>query len=317
MRSILKLALICCLSCFALYSFGQQSTTIDLTGVQFRNATNQSRSSATPISPAFAYEYHITGNARGVGGLLGILYPNPTPLATILESLAPGSSAFLDGQGVNPQGTHPIVVADQRIDGQTVILGTTVTYGFDIRIDISAAGIVSFSLTNVVLLPQPTLGYIQMTSGQALILRVPGVIGGSMDLQDFIGDAAQEDVVVELLTPGTGTVVETHVVQPNEFGKWFVQTSQRGTFDVTAKGSHWLRKRLSAVAIADAGQMNLDFSLVNGDVDGDNEVGIGDYAILSTQFGTEGPEADLNGDGEVDIADYAILSANFGALGDD
>ncbi|MBX7135426.1 MAG: hypothetical protein K1X67_22385 [Fimbriimonadaceae bacterium] len=67
---------------------------------------------------------------------------------------------------------------------------------------------------------------------------------------------------------------------------------------------------------------SLDFSLTNGDVDGDNEVGIGDYAQLSYAYGS-GPgdlnyieEADLNGDESVDIADYAILSANYGEVGD-
>ena len=81
----------------ALLGSAQQSTTIDITGVQFRNATNQSRSSVTPISPAFLYDYQITGSARGVSGALGFLYPTPTPLATIFESLAPGSSALLQG----------------------------------------------------------------------------------------------------------------------------------------------------------------------------------------------------------------------------
>lgn len=67
---------------------------------------------------------------------------------------------------------------------------------------------------------------------------------------------------------------------------------------------------------------SLDFSLRNGDVDGDNEVGIGDYASLSFSYGAVPgdlnyiEEADLNGDESVDIADYAILSANYGQVGD-
>lgn len=295
----------------------QQSTTIPLTGVQFRNNTNQSRSSATPISPAFLYDYHITGNARGVGGALGILYPTPTPIATIFEALAPGSSVLLDGQGPNITGTHPFPIANERFDGTTNISGINVTYGFDLAIQIAANGIVSFSLTNVVLQPAILVGYLEFTSGQVLVERTRGVIGGQIVLGQFIGDATQQDVTIELRNPGSTTAVATYTVQPTTAGTWFLITPLRGTYDVTAKASHWLRSKIGSVNITGDGAMNLNFSLVNGDVDGDNEVTVGDYGILSAQFGTAGPEADLNGDGEVDIGDYSILSSNFGAVGDD
>ena len=66
----------------------------------------------------------------------------------------------------------------------------------------------------------------------------------------------------------------------------------------------------------------MNFSLTNGDSDGDNEVGIGDYAVLSSAYNSSNGDpnwdatADLNGDDAVDIADYAILSANYGLAGD-
>lgn len=57
--------------------------------------------------------------------------------------------------------------------------------------------------------------------------------------------------------------------------------------------------------------------LTLGDIDCDNEIAIGDYALLSTEYGTSGATpADINGDSEVDIADYAILSSNYGLIGD-
>ncbi len=295
----------------------QQSTTIPLTGVQFRNATNQSRSSATPISPAFVYDYQIAGNARGVGGALGILFPTPTPIATIFEFLAPGSSAFLTGQGPNINGTHPFPVANQRIDGTTNVSGINVTYGFDLMIQIAANGIVSFSLTNVVLTPSILVGYLEFTSGQVTIQRTRGVIGGQMSLQDFIGDATTVPITIELRNPGSTTAVATYSVNATAANTWFTVTALRGTYDVTAKSSHWLRQKVGSAVITDDGTMNLHFSLINGDVDGDNEVTVGDYSILSSQFGTTGPQADLNGDGDVDIGDYSILSSNFGVAGDD
>lgn len=63
-------------------------------------------------------------------------------------------------------------------------------------------------------------------------------------------------------------------------------------------------------------------NLMQGDCDMDNEIGIGDYAILSNLYGSEDgdgryqPTGDINGDTVIDIADYAVLSANYGLVGD-
>ncbi|MCC6427578.1 MAG: hypothetical protein IT435_12245 [Phycisphaerales bacterium] len=109
---------------------------------------------------------------------------------------------------------------------------------------------------------------------------------------------------------------------PRIDGYFSFKTAQRGTFTIGAKGTHWLRKLTSGVSITNAGASGLSFSLTNGDADGDNEVAIGDYAVLSFAFNstpgtpTWSPNADFNADGAVDIGDYAILSANFGLAGD-
>lgn len=102
----------------------------------------------------------------------------------------------------------------------------------------------------------------------------------------------------------------------------FRLTAPTDAFAISLKRSHWLRRtRLVDTSLGDVSGLIL--TLVNGDVDEDDEVGIGDFALFSPAFGTEVGEpgflgnADLNGDGVVDIADYAILSTNFGLLGDD
>jgi hypothetical protein len=92
---------------------------------------------------------------------------------------------------------------------------------------------------------------------------------------------------------------------------------------VCVKASHWLKRCSQEHTIPNDGLSDLSFSLINGDSDGDNEVAIGDYAVLSAAFGTIPgdpnwqPTADLDGDLEVSIGDYAILSFNFGLAGDD
>jgi len=153
----------------------QQQVAMDLAGLQIRHATNQTRSSApNTISPAFRYHYVIDGMVQGQGFLsaLSLLFPQPTPLAQVLETLAPGSSAFLSGDSDNCSGAHPIQVSNQTIAGQTVISGITVDYAITLSFGIDAGNIASFSITNVILSPAALIGYLRFSSGTATISRV-------------------------------------------------------------------------------------------------------------------------------------------------
>ncbi|MBX7135887.1 MAG: hypothetical protein K1X67_24730 [Fimbriimonadaceae bacterium] len=66
-----------------------------------------------------------------------------------------------------------------------------------------------------------------------------------------------------------------------------------------------------------------DVFMTVGDADGDNEVGIGDYALLSAAYGSSpgmpnwSPQCDFDCDEEIGIGDYALLSANYGMAGDE
>lgn len=94
-----------------------------------------------------------------------------------------------------------------------------------------------------------------------------------------------------------------------------------GSYLASVKVTPWLRKNVGPINTA-VSNSNVNFVLINGDCDGDNEVSIGDYAVLSAAFGssqgdpTWNPDADLNGDLSVDIGDFAIMSSNFGQVGD-
>lgn len=302
----------------------QNSTSIDISGVRIQNNLNQSRSSSPrTISPAYVYEYHITGMARGSGGLLGILYPTSVPLAQMLESLAPGSSALLNGFGVNPSGAHPVVLLNERIDGTSLLGAVTVTYGFNILIEANAVGNMSFSLTNVILQPSAVVGSILITSGTVQILRAPGVITGIVDLEDYAGEVSDPNVKFELRSPGSTTPVESFETTLYPGGRYILLTSHRGTYDVACKASHWLRRVAAEQSIADAGIVGLDFNQTNGDCDGDNEVTLVDYGLIAAAFGSTAGDshwdirADLDGDLEVTLFDLGILSAKFGMAGDD
>jgi hypothetical protein len=62
---------------------------------------------------------------------------------------------------------------------------------------------------------------------------------------------------------------------------------------------------------------------VPGDLDGDGDVDLADFAVLAQCFGGSlqppagscppGADADLDGDGDVDTSDFAIMAQNFGS----
>ncbi len=103
-----------------------------------------------------------------------------------------------------------------------------------------------------------------------------------------------------------------------------------GQFDATLQVKHCLRKKVQ-LDLADGMDDATDITPLCGDIDGDNNVTVFDYSILSkywdrnmdqsgwTTKGSDGfapVDADLDGDGTVSVFDYAILSSNFGKKGD-
>jgi hypothetical protein len=129
--------------------------------------------------------------------------------------------------------------------------------------------------------------------------------------------------LVEFRNPATHGLVYQETGNVSLVGGFTVDSPRaKGPYDVSIKVTHWLRRSLP-IDTSSGNVSGLSFRLVNGDCDGDNEVAIGDYAILSASFGhIRGDSsfleaADLNGDDGVDIGDFAILSENFGRIGDD
>ena len=130
-----------------------QSVAIDMTGMLIRHNTAQSRNSAAnpyPAGPAQylgaagGYSYDINAFARGTSGLLATLFPNPTPLADILEYFAPGQSRLLRAYVRNDAGTLPCTIYAQTFSGTLGGLGQ-VTFRLTTRIDAAGIGYVEFS----------------------------------------------------------------------------------------------------------------------------------------------------------------------------
>jgi hypothetical protein len=157
---------------------------------------------------------------------------------------------------------------------------------------------------------------------------VPGALGrprvaGTVSLQNYNAPVGGVPITVEIRAPGTTTDLDVQTVLLASDGTFNLSTSvPAGTYDILAKGPHWLRKRLANVAITTLGVEGLSFSLVNGDVNGDNTVSLGDFTRLRAAFGSVvgdsnwNANADLNGDGAVSLSDFTILRSNFGQAGD-
>lgn len=157
-------------------------------------------------------------------------------------------------------------------------------------------------------------------------LSFPGIaLSGNVLLNDWTVSRNGQPIVLEVFQPGGITALHTATVALNASGNYSLtlpSTVPAGTYDLFAKGTHWLRKRIANFNLPAGGATNANFELVNGDVNNDNEVGPADFSGLATAFGSflgdpnYTAASDLNGDSEVGPADFAILANSFGDFGD-
>jgi hypothetical protein len=173
------------------FASAQDSATIDLTGLKLQNGVNQSKTSApSTISPATQYRFDIDANIKGNNGILAVLYPNPIPLAELLESLNPGSSSTLKGLACNPSGAHPVTLLDQPFSGEGNLGGIAVKVSLNFKAGINASNQAFFELTNVVINPAILVGSATITSGTAKVDRVACLAdtdgNGTLNIDDFI-----------------------------------------------------------------------------------------------------------------------------------
>ena len=148
------------------------------------------------------------------------------------------------------------------------------------------------------------------------------IIGGLVILQDWAGPVAGRQINVQVYNSG-GTLIEQFNTTLDAASRWSRTNSvaSTGSHTIKIKASHWLA-RDTVANFSVAGNTGINHSLINGDSDGDNEVGGGDLSIVSAAFLTAvgdpgyNAAADLDGDGEVGSSDLSILSTNFLLTGD-
>lgn len=145
-------------------------------------------------------------------------------------------------------------------------------------------------------------------------------IEGKITLQDWKPTAEGQKVSFEVRS-SLGAVLE---IIPNVSlgagGTYSVMSNQVGTVVLSVRGLTWLASSRYPVNLGPS-VAKVGFSLLNGDVNGDNYIGTDDYLRLSAAFDTSMADpafddnADLNGDGYVGTDDYLILNKNFDQQG--
>jgi hypothetical protein len=107
-------------------------------------------------------------------------------------------------------------------------------------------------------------------------------------LRDFVGDVTLVPVELQIRAAGSLTPLQVYTLSLNGSGGYSLVAPLEGVYELSAKGSHWLRQTLAGVSVS--GAATADFSLRNGDIDGDNEVTLFDFGILVANFGDFGDD---------------------------
>lgn len=241
---------------------------------------------------------------------------NPSNPVPVLTSLNPTNALTGSPDGtVTLTGSNFIPGSVARVGGSA--RATTFVNATTLNMTVTAADkLTAGPLSITVFNPAPGGG-----TSNALSFNVLGrTVTGTVALQNWGPGAAGQPVTVSIYQGATllGTATPTL----NASGQFSLSLAfGSGTYEVYVKASHWLQQ-VQSVTFGTNASVSASFSLINGDVDGDNEVGASDLSALSSAFlsvvgdSNFNAAADLDGDDEVGTSDLSILSTNFLLTGD-
>lgn len=270
--------------------------------------------------------YWLQANLTGLG--FGIPLPSGSGYATMMMGrISAGNFVQLASGNCSPDIRNMCAPGEPQFPGTNPSTSSSLC-----RMDIAPANFVLGSGELFTLnYTGSGLGVFQPTLGLYVDTSQP-TISGTCNLLDIEPGTLRPVQWVEITTTqagNPGNVISIQTVALGPSGQYqVIAPPSTGNFDLYAKSFHWLRKIRAGVTYSGSNVTGVNFSLPNGDCDADNEVGIGDYAIVSAAYGSSydtgsatpfGPwsfSADLNHDDSVDIADYAILSFYYGQSGD-
>jgi hypothetical protein len=157
-------------------------------------------------------------------------------------------------------------------------------------------------------------GGVQATFG----LRIWGdavpatTLQGIINIEGYTGSYAGRQATIKIRQ---GSTIHTYTATLSDSGIYQVQVSEQGAAEVLVQMMPGLARKVNLTL---SGTTNQNFTLVNGDVNGDNIVDDADLLQVLFTFGQSGSNlaADVNGDNTIDDADLLIVLFNFGQTGD-
>jgi hypothetical protein len=110
-----------------------------------------------------------------------------------------------------------------------------------------------------------------------------------------------------------GTQIRTYTATLAANGQYATPVDLTGSVEVLAQAAPGLAKKVN---LNITGPVQQNFTLTNGDVNGDNVVDDADLLQVLFNFGGTDRASDVNGDNVVDDADLLTVLFNFGSVGD-
>lgn len=232
--------------------------------------------------------------------------------APILETSFYVFDYVLQGAVVHSTGGNSAITTGTTVPGTVLLSGHTYAYQLEYYSYYSYPALGFGGATGLSSYLRATVGYFHVAAN-------PGTVSGQLTLSDYAYPTGMP-ITVDIVD-GDGNVLDTQTFPLGSYGYYAFDTAVTGVKSLRFRSTHWLERQVSDVDL-DIGQDTINPVLINGDIDQDNEVSIGDYAILSSVYGTFAGDpgydlqADLDGDLEIGIGDYSILSANYLQSGD-
>jgi len=238
---------------------------------------------------------------------------------------------------LNPSSAYPYDTVNVTVTG-TGIFDPGATFPNRLSAGVSGSGVT----VNNVTFQSPTQATVNLTvasnataGGRTLTLTNPDgqsatatftvnarAGAGTVTLQNWSATTNGVPVTIQIEDSGNN-VVQTATANLDASGNYsFVPAVAPGTYTVFAKASHWLRRKATGVTISSAGFSGVNFSLINGDINGDNTISLADFGQLKLAYGSMpgdsnwNPNADLDGNGAVGLSDFGILKLHYGESGD-
>ncbi|MCS7065594.1 MAG: hypothetical protein NZL85_04890 [Fimbriimonadales bacterium] len=157
-------------------------------------------------------------------------------------------------------------------------------------------------------------GGVQATFG----LRVWGApapattLQGVITIEGYTGSYAGRQATIRIRQ---GSTTNTYTATLSASGSYQVQVREQGAAEVLVQMRPGLARKVNLTL---SGTTTQNFTLINGDANGDNVVDDADLLMVLFAFGQTGPNRaeDVNGDNVVDDADLLIVLFNFGQTGD-